>query len=373
MEPQSGMPASGQPANFGNTGTTVTLPPQPVRVVVEQPTSGWSKFGRRLLWVVLGISILANLNMAAMYQRYFQDGSEIQERYHSLSRSAENKLAIIEIDGTIMSGDGFVKRQIDRVRDDDNVKAVVVRVDSPGGTVTGSNYIYHHLKKLREEKKIPVVVSMGAIAASGGYYVSMAAGDGEKLIYAEPTTWTGSIGVIIPHYDVSGLLERFDVTDDSISSHPFKQMGSPTRKLSPEEREKERALLQTLVDESFSGFKKIVLDNRAALRNDAALQDVVFTGQIFTAPQAQKNGLVDELGYMEDAIDRAISLAGLSKDNVRAVRFRQPLGALSALLGDSAKAPRMGLNLEQLLDLTAPRAFYLCTWLPAVVGTRVAE
>jgi protease-4 len=225
------------------------------------------------------------------------------------------------------------------------------------------------LKKLLAEKKIPMVVSMGSIAASGGYYVSMAAGNGEKLIYAEPTTWTGSIGVIIPHYDVSGLLEKWDIKDDSIASGPFKQMASPTQMLSPQEREKERALLQTLVNESFAGFKQIVLDSRAALKNDQALQDTVFTGQIFTAKQAKANGLVDELGFLEDAIDRAVTLAGLSKDNVRVVQYSQPLGVLSELLGANASGPAGGFNLSQALDLTAPRAYFLCTWLPSVVGT----
>ncbi len=123
-----------------------------------------------------------------------------------------------------MEGDGFVKRQIDRVRKDAQVKAVVVRIDSPGGTVTGSDYIYHHLKKLREDRSLPLVVSMGSIAASGGYYIAMAVGDQEKSIFAEPTTTTGSIGVIVPHYDLSGLMARYDVRDDSISSHPRKQI-----------------------------------------------------------------------------------------------------------------------------------------------------
>jgi protease-4 len=303
-----------------------------------------------------------------MYESYFANPADnIQERYHSLSKDAESKIAIISVEGAILSGDGFVKKQIDRVRDDKNVKAVVLRVDSPGGTVTGSDYIYHHLKKLLDEKKIPMVVSMGSIAASGGYYISMAAGDGEKRIFAEPTTWTGSIGVIIPHYDLSGLLEKWDVKDDSIASGPFKQMASPTQQLAPPERKKERALLQSLVDESFGGFKQIVLDSRPALRKDQSLQDVVFTGQIFTAKQAKANGLVDELGFVEDAINQALQLAKLSKDQVRVVQYRQPLGALSELLGASATASQTRFDLAQFLDLTAPRAYFLCTWLPSVV------
>lgn len=366
MEPQSENPAASIPAAAPRT--VMQLGEGPVRVQVEQPRRFWGKLGNRLLWVALIGAGLVIVNQRAMYQSYFQKpGKSIQESYHSLAKEAENKIAIISVEGAIINGDGFVKKQIDRVSEDKDVKAVILRVDSPGGTVTASNYIYHHLKEMLAEKKIPLVVSMGSIAASGGYYISMAAGDGEKRIFAEPTTWTGSIGVIIPHYDLSGLLEKWNVKDDSIASGPYKQMASPTQQLSPPEREKERALLQALVNESFADFKQIVLDSRAALRNDQALQDTVFTGQIFTAKQAQANGLVDELGFIEDAIERTLELAKLSKDNVRVVQYKQPLGALSELLGASAQSRGVQLDLAQFLDLTAPRAYFLCTWLPSVV------
>lgn len=366
MDPQSGMQPN--PTSSSPQRTIVQLPDGPVRVSLESSKSFWGRTFNRFLWIALAILVLVVFNQRAMYQDYFQSaGDEIQEKYHSLNKEAKNKIAIIEVDGTIISGDGFVKKQIDRVRKDEDVKAVILRVDSPGGTVTGSDYIYHHLKELIKEKKIPMVVSMGSLAASGGYYVAMAAGDGEKLIYAEPTTWTGSIGVIIPHYDLSGLLEKWDVADDSIASGPLKQMLSPTRQTDAALREREQAVVKALVDESFAGFKQIVLDSRAALRNDQALQDTVFTGQIFTAKQAQKNGLVDELGFIEDAIDRAVTLASLSKDNVRVVKYKQPLGALSELLGATAPQRSSRIDVGQLLDLAAPRAYFLCTWLPGIV------
>src|SRR5262249_659403 len=147
---------------------------------------------------------------------YTHPGSEVREKYHSMNRFGKDKVAIINVEGTIMAGEGFVKHQIDAVKNDPHVKAVVLRVDSPGGTVTGSDYIYHTLKKMSEERKIPLVVSMGSVAASGGYYIAMAAGPNPKTIFAEPTCWTGSIGVIIPHYDISSLLEKWSIEDDSI-------------------------------------------------------------------------------------------------------------------------------------------------------------
>src|SRR5262245_20051757 len=206
---------------------------KPLRVVLQEPGS-WGRWGRRLPWILLIIAVLFALSYRAAYERYFQkEGSRIEERYFSHSKTAQDKVAIITIEGPIMHSDGFAKWQIDQVRDDADVKAVVVRVDSPGGTVTGSDYLYHHLKLLREKKKVPLVVSMGGIAASGGYYISMSVGDTPDSIFAERTTWTGSIGVIIPHYNVGELLESWKIVDDSITSGPLKAMGSPTRKLTP--------------------------------------------------------------------------------------------------------------------------------------------
>ena len=373
MDPQPGYPNQPSSAPSPQPATqrpAVQMPEGPVRVVLEQPSRFWSKMASRLLWIGLAVLLLVVINQRAMYQEYFQSpGDSLQEKYHSLEKLSSNKIAIIEVEGTIISGDGFVKKQIDRVREDKNVKAVVLRVNSPGGTVTGSDYIYHHLKQLIKDKNIPMVVSMGSLAASGGYYVSMAAGEKEKLIYAEPTTWTGSIGVIIPHYDISGLLKKWDVVDDSIASGPLKQMLSPTRTADAAVEEREQAVVKKLVEECFGDFKQIVLDSRPALRNDQALQDTVFTGQIFTAKQALKNGLVDEIGFLEDAIDRALQLASLSKDNARVVRYNQPLGALSELLGASASQQSSRIDVGQLLDLTAPRAYFLCTWLPSIITT----
>jgi protease-4 len=213
--------------------------------------------------------------------------------------------------------------------------------------------------------KKPVYVSMGSMAASGGYYIAMGAGEGAK-IYAEPTTWTGSIGVIIPHYDISELLVKWNIADDSIASNPLKLMGSPTRKQAPEIEEKEKKIFQALVDESFQNFKDIVKQGRPGMSEDTLT--TVSTGQIFTAKQALNFGLVDKLGFQEDAVDRAIELAGLHRNRVKVVRYRMPQGLLSEILnGPNVRAP--GLDVSALLDLTAPRAYYLCTWLPGVVSS----
>jgi protease-4 len=332
----------------------------PIRVVIEQPRAGW--FGRLLRWT---LALILLLWIASAINRYYSQEDGISERWHSLSKTSLDKIAIIKVEGTIFGNEAFVKRQIERVRDDERVKAIVLRVDSPGGTVTGSDYIYHHLKTLAEAKKIPMVVSMGSIAASGGYYVAMAVGDKENTIYAEPTTWTGSIGVVIPHYDISGLLEKINVQDDSIASNPLKLMGSPTRRFPEPLRGEEQQILQGLVDSSFAGFKEIVLASRAALRGDQAAQESVFTGRIFTARQAQEKHLVDRLGFVEDAIDRAIELAGVKKSEVRVVEFRQPRGLVDQMLF-GPQGRKQPFDLSALVELNTPRAYYLCTWVPGL-------
>ena len=336
--------------------------PLPTRIILEQG-GRFSRWTSKLAWIGLAICLLVIVSLIGKYQSYLQTYPEIDEKYHSLSKVATDKVAIITIDGTILHNEGFVKWQIDRVREDDHVKAVVVRVDSPGGTVTGSHYIYHHLKKLAAEKEIPLVVSMGGIAASGGYYVAMAVGDEPNTIFAEPTTWTGSIGVIIPHYDLSGLLGKLDVKDDSITSHRLKDILSPTKEMTEEERE----ILQDLVNESFNDFVDIVKSGRPNL-TDEKLSEVA-TGQVFTAKQAQHHGLVDRLGFIEDAIDRSIELAGLDKEQVRAVKYTKPKGLFEEMVfGGVAQGGR--LDLATFLDLTAPRAYYLCSWLPSLAAAR---
>ena len=339
------------------------------QIVVQQQASALGRYGKFVL-MLLGMAVMTIFGLTSAYQRYFNPPGGPQEAYHSLSETAHEKIAIVEVVGTIMEGNGFVKEQLDRIREDDDVVAIVVRVDSPGGTVTGSDYLYHHLRQLCDDRDLPMVVSMGSICASGGYYIAMAVGDEEDAIFAEPTTWTGSIGVVIPHYDFSGLLENWDIKDDSIASHKYKLMGSPTRNLNKEQRAEERELFQELVNLSFEGFKDIVRSGRPKFRDDDAALDKVATGQIFTAKQARDKGLVDKIGFIEDAIERAAELAGRDIDSVRAVRYDKPQPSLATLLGAKAIQPKslLGADLRSFLDMTAPRAYYLCTWLPSVLS-----
>jgi protease-4 len=339
-----------------------TANPQPTQVIIQQP----SMFGRAGKWMaaLVVLLVIALIGVFSKYHSYFSPPDGPQERYHSLAKLAQKKIAIITIDGAILSAeDGFVKKQIDRVREDKNVIAVVARIDSPGGTVTASDYLYHHLRKLIDDRELPLVVSMGGVCASGGYYIAMAVGDRENALYAEPTTWTGSIGVAIPHYDLSGALAALRIEDDSLASGPHKLMGTPTRPMDEEERK----LLQTLVDESFDGFKEVVLSGRPKFKDDPDALAAVTTGQIFTAKQALEKGLVDQIGFIEEAVARAAELAGVGTDNVRCVKYDPPPTLFGSLI--SAESSNRGIDLASLLNLTTPRAYYLWSWLPSAVGT----
>ena len=343
----------------------------------EPPVARPARRARRRVWFWL---LMAGLAGSLLLNVVLFSGSrlvglasadrKVQEEHYSHQRRSSNKVAVISVEGAILESDGFIKRQIDFAAEDSHVKAVVLRVDSPGGTVTASDYLYHYLCELRQsrEPEIPIVVSMGGMAASGGYYLSMACGQTPDVIFAEETTWTGSIGVIIPHYDISGLLAKWDVKQDSVASGPFKQMLSPTKSRTEDERRAERDILEVLVDESFSRFKKVIREGRPEFEkkeNRRKLDDLA-TGQIYTARQAKEKGLIDRIGFIEDAIDRAIELARLDKNEVTVVRYKPEPNLASLLLG--AQSRSQSFDLAGVLEMTAPRAYYLCTWLPSLDG-----
>jgi len=343
------------------------MPPQ--KIVLQQPGGLFGRFGK-FLWIALVVSVMVNVGQRIAYENYFSAADKIEEKYFSGSRRASDKVAIIRVEGAIMDPEGFVKRQIDRVDKDPRVRAVVLRVNSPGGTVAASDFLYHHLRDMLDQRKIPMVVSMGGICTSGGYYMSMAVGDEKESIFAEPSTWTGSIGVLIPHYDVSALLDKWHIQDDSIASHRLKLLGSPTRKLSKEERAEQRKILQALVDDSFARFKEVVRTGRPAFRHNEKGLTAVATGQVFSSNQALDHGLIDRIGFLEAAVDRAIELAKLDKEHVRVVKYARHMpGLIEALSGREARAGFMsGIDLGRLVDMMAPRAYYLCTWLPTALS-----
>lgn len=345
--------------------------PQPVRAEAVAVPARPPALPRRRRWAPLLVivllaglagSLLLNLVLVGSLGITGTDRDRrVRERFYSHEPRGRDKVAILSLEGVILDTDGFFKRQINRAADDENVRAVVVRVDSGGGSVAASDHLYYHLNKLREESEIPVVVSMGGIAASGAYYVSMAVGETPDSIYAEPATWTGSIGVVMPRYDISGLLEEWNIAEDSIVSHPMKVAGSMARPLD----EEERRYFQELVDESFHRFKEVIRAGRPRFREDQESLERIATGKVFTAEQAREVGLVDRIGFVEDAVERAIELAGLDPDRVRVVEYRRE-PSLADLFFPGLESRSALPDASTLSELSTPRPYFIFSALPGV-------
>jgi protease-4 len=299
------------------------------------------------------------LLIAFMYSMRSGSGlpGEIVEKHFSGNERAASKIAILSLEGVIYGGEdtGFIK-QIEKATGDERVKAVVLRINSPGGTVSGSDYYHHKLREFKAKRGIPVVVSMGTMAASGGYYLAVTGDE----IFAEHSTLTGSIGVIMPNYDLSELCEKIGVKSSPITSGPLKELGSVTRKLTAEEQ----AVLESIVGDMFTRFREIVCDGRPDLRADPELLAEATTGRVFLAKQALEMKLIDKIGYIDDAVERAASLAGLSADDYQAVRYEQSKSLLETMIG--VKADRLAgtdsqvaVAAELLNDIASPQMYYI--------------
>lgn len=216
------------------------------------------------------------------------------------SDTGKDKVAVVSIDGVITSSDSVIKK-LKKYSKRDDIKAIVLRIDSPGGAVGPSQEIYREVIKLREDKQI--ITSMGSLAASGGYYIASAS----HKIMANPGTLTGSIGVIMEFANVEGLFQKIGLKGTVIKSGKFKDTGSPTRPM----RADERALLQELIDNVQSQFVQAIVDGRGMDKKELLK---VADGRILTGEMAKEKGLVDLLGNLEDAIVEAKNMAGLDED-----------------------------------------------------------
>ncbi len=288
-------------------------------------------------------------------EAFAQNENKLTEKYVRGNRAAKQKIAVITVEGMIAGGDdSFVAKQIRQVTQDRDVAAVVLRIESPGGTMAGSDYYYYLLKKMKDARNIPVVVSMGTMAASGGYYIAMAGDE----IFAEPSTITGSIGVIVSLYNGAELLKKIGVEPTPITSGPLKTMGSFSKPLTDEEK----AVWQRLVDDSFDLFKEVIREGRKVFADDPAKLDKLATGQIFTAKEAKENDLIDEIGYIDDAIDRAMSLAGVTESEAKVIRYRPKMTFAEVLLEarGADKISDAALLGKTLVDVTTPKIYALC-------------
>jgi len=299
----------------------------------------------------LFLSILLAPIVAVMHPESFAiNEGRLPEKYVSGEKNALDKVAILTISGTILGGDStYIKKQIDSISKDKSVKAVVLRIVSPGGTISGSDYYLEQLKRMKSERRIPVIVSMGSMATSGGYYVAMV---GDQL-FAEPTTVTGSIGVIAPMYDLSELCQKIGISSDPIVSGPMKGMGNITKPMSEEEKK----ILQALIDDNFDRFKQIIREGRPQFAARPEALDEIATGQIYTANQALENGLIDKIGFLDDAVEAAMSAAGLSANNSRVIKYSSRQTLFETLL--ESRSEEVSVQARILNLLSTPQLYYI--------------
>lgn len=239
---------------------------------------------RLLLWM-----LLAGLLLVVLVNTLFPDWD----------LSDEDRIALVRVEGVILDAQQTVG-ELKRFADNPSVKAIVLRIDSPGGGVVPSQEIYDAVKRVRNKNNKMVVASMGTVAASGGYYIAAAT----DRIIANPGTLTGSIGVIMELANVEGLLKKIGVESLVVKSGQYKDIGSPLRKMS----EDDRRILQSVMDDVHRQFIQAVAEGRSL--DEAEVQPMA-DGRIFTGRQAREMKLVDELGDLEDAIRLAADLAGI--------------------------------------------------------------
>jgi protease-4 len=204
-----------------------------------------------------------------------------------------------------------VREELRKAEADERVKALIVRINSPGGTITASDILYHELLAFKARKKVPVIAAIMDVGASGGYYAALAA----DTIVVNPTTITGSIGVVMVTVNAQGLLEKIGVAPLAIKSGPMKDAGSPFRSLT----DSERAVFQGIIDEMHGRFVGLIARSRKMPEDRVrGFAD----GRVYTAEQALKLGLVDRVGYLEDVVALAKERAGL--DEAKVIMYHRP-------------------------------------------------
>jgi protease-4 len=268
-------------------------------------------------FTVIGCALLAAALLSGCLGSVVGPNAEFREVL--LQGEGRDKILMIDIDGPIMNTPilvpnlgvlpgmtARVRQELELAYDDPHIRGVLLRINSPGGTLTDSDVIYHSLMEFKRSKKVKIVAAMGDIAASGGLYVAMAADE----VYAHPTTITGSLGVIMPQLNFSGLFRKLGIESDSITTGPHKDIDSPYKPRSEEERK----LLQDLINVQFEQFLAVVKAGRPAMSAQSVRE--LSDGRIVSAREAKERGLIDNIGYLDDAYRRIGELSGFPRNSL---------------------------------------------------------
>jgi protease-4 len=331
-----------------------------------------------------GLILLVGCFLLTAQKKAESSGLALSEQHYAGSARAADKVAIITLDGVILEGLlGFVHKQIDQAAADKHVKAVVLRINSPGGSITASDDLYRRLRVLRDGSTPkghagkPLVVSMGSLAASGGYYVAMPG----QTLFAERTTLTGSIGVYSSFPNVKKLANDHGISVNTIKQGQIKHSGSPFDDMT----EHEKQVWQDTIDEAYQRFVEVVEKGRPALADGKLLEAVTITpveagpaflkkeqkrepytryladGGLWTADKALQFKLIDRIGTLDDAVQNAHDAAGLGSD-YQAIKYLRPSPLAELLgLGDLFEAAPSATLLDpaRLEAGLTPRLWYL--------------
>jgi len=309
--------------------------------------------GWRIFWgIVLALSVLANIVLFMMLigvVATFAAGRKEAFGEEVIREGPRTtKIAVITIQGIIDNEQAEdVHRQIKSAREDKRVKGLILRVNSPGGMISGSDQICHEIKTYREKEEKPVVAFMQSVAASGGYYVSVPC---DKIV-AEPTAITGSVGVIAGHFVLQELFEeKLGIQPAIVKSGEKKDWPSLFRPFTEEQRQ---YIQDKLITPAYERFVQVVADGRDAL----TLVDVkrLADGSIYGAQEALDEKLIDKIGYLDEAIEEVKSLAGIEK--ARVIEYRKPF-SFADFLGSYSKG-FLKIDKTTLYELTTPQVLYL--------------
>jgi protease IV len=314
-------------------------------------------------WTLTPFLVCALLASGCVSVSLFPPKMPLREK--TVQGTGADKILLVSISGLISEGkDGGlldrdddlvarIKEELTLAAQDDHIKAIVLRINSPGGTVTASDVVYHEIMAFKEKRKLPVVSVIMDVGASGGYYIAVT---GDRII-AHPTSITGSVGVIMLRVGAEGLLQKIGVEAFAIKSGAKKDIGSPFRPMT----EDERAIFQTMINGFFSRFVEVVSRGRSLSADH--LKEIT-DGRVLTGPQAMRLGLVDDVGYLDDGIDAARKLAGLSQARVimyaRPQAYRNNIYSLGG--GEGALESLARLDVMNLVRGSSPQFLYL--WMP---------
>lgn len=339
----------------------MSAPPSNIVHIRAKPGGMWSALGIVAGLMLFGFIFLLGfaLGIGAMLAGSSMDTFVVEQTYRDAAGARGDKIAIVPVDGIINDSQAsFIRAAVDHVLSESSIKAVVLRVNSPGGGVTASDQIWYEVERMKAEG-LPVVASYGGLAASGGYYVSCAS----DYILAEETSVTGSIGVIAQIMTLQNLMNKVGVQPVTLVA-----TGSPEKSVANdifrEWNDRDQEKIMGLLDNAYEIFTTRVAEGRG-LADDPEQLRAVANGSVFTAIEAMENKLIDGIGYLDDAILEAERRAGLAVGRARVVRITAPPSLADALLGVSANSSIHAGALDAdairglMNDFATPRAMYL--------------